>query len=160
MAQNDKVRDLSLKDVEEEITIYTCFSSYEFDSFIRGFHVYQHIWTPVEGQTYSCTCEPGNEQDCNAVAVMYEDRAVGHIPFAISKCISLFLTLSRSFLETKVTRKRINRGGGYGLDVPCKYRIVSKYCKLEVWYVRTRESCRLGKEKSDRISIRTLACCK
>ena len=46
MAQNDKVRYLLLKDVEEEIPIYTCFSSYEFDSFIRGYHVYQHIWTP------------------------------------------------------------------------------------------------------------------
>ena len=123
MAQNDKVRDLLLKDVEEEIPIYTCFSSYEFDSFIRGYHVYQHIWTPVEGETYSCTREPGNEQDCNAVAVMYEDRVVGHIPLAISKCISLFLTLPESCIETKVTGKRINRGAGYGLEVPCKYRI-------------------------------------
>ena len=120
MAQNDKVRDLLLKDVEEEIPIYTCFSTNEFDSFIWGYQVYQHIWSPVEGQTYSYTRETGNEQDCNAVAVMYEDRVVGHIPLAISKCISLFLTLSK---ETKVTGKRINRGGGYGLEVPCKYRI-------------------------------------
>ena len=126
MAQNDKVRDLLLKDVEEEIPIYTCFSSYEFDSFIRGYHVYQHIWTPVEGETYSCTREPGNEQDCNAVAVMYEDRVVGHIPLAIPKCISLFLILPGSFLETKVTGKRINRGGGYGLEVPCKHRIAGQ----------------------------------
>ena len=103
MAQIDKVRDLLLKDVEEETPIYTCFSSYEFDSFIRGYHVCQHIWTPVEGETYNCTREPGNEQDCNAVAVMYEDRVVSHIPLAISNCISLFLTLPGSFLETKVT---------------------------------------------------------
>ena len=53
MEQNNKVRDLLLKDVEEEIPIYTCFSSYEFDSFIRGYHLYQHIWTPVEGETDS-----------------------------------------------------------------------------------------------------------
>ena len=123
MAQNDKVRDLLLKDVEEEIPIYTCFSSYEFDSFVRRYHVYQYIWTPVEGGTYSCTREPGNEQDCNAIAVMYEDRVVDHIPLAISKCMSLFLTFPGSFLETKVTGKRINRGGGYGLEVPCKCRI-------------------------------------
>ena len=71
MAQNDKVCDLLQKDVEEEMPIDTCFSSYEFDSFIRGYHVYQHIWTPVERETYSCTHEPGNEQDCNAVAVIY-----------------------------------------------------------------------------------------
>ena len=93
MAQNDKVCDLLQKDVEEEMPIDTCFSSYEFDSFIRGYHVYQHIWTPVEGETYSCTRKPGNEQDCNAVAVMYE--VAGHIPLAISKCISLFSTLPR-----------------------------------------------------------------
>ena len=43
MAQNDKVRDLSMKDVEEEIPIYTCFSSYEVDSFIRGYHVYRDV---------------------------------------------------------------------------------------------------------------------
>ena len=54
---------------------------------------------------------------------MYEDRVVGHIPLVISKCIFLFLTLPGLFLETKVTGKRINRGGGYGLEVPCKYRI-------------------------------------
>ena len=123
MAQNDEVRDLLLKDVEEKIPICTCFSSYEFDSFIRGYHVYQHIWAPVEGKTYSCTREPENEQGCNAVAVRYEDRVMGNIPLAISNCIFLFLTLPRSFLETKVTGKRINRGGGYGLEIPCKYPI-------------------------------------
>ena len=89
----------------------------------RNPHFYQHIWTPVEGETCSCTREARNEQDCNAVAVMYKDRVVDHIPLAISKCISLFLTLPGSFLETEVTGKRINRGGGYGLEVPCKYRI-------------------------------------
>ena len=123
MVQNNKVRDLLLKDVEEEIPIYTCYSLYEFDSLIRGYHVYQHIWTPVEGETYSCTREPGNEHDRNAVAVMYEDRVMDHILLAISKCISLFLILPGSFSKTKVTGKRTNRGGGYGLEVPCKYRI-------------------------------------
>ena len=145
IAQNDKVRNLLLKDVKEEIPVYTCFSSYEFDSFIRGYHIYQHIWTPVEGETYSCTREPGNEKDCNAVAVMYEGRVVGHIPLAMSNCISLFLTLPGSFLETKVTGKRFNRGG-YGLEVPCKYRI-SEQEKAVDWI-------------SDHISTRTLACCK
>ena len=67
--------------------------------------------------------EPGNGQNCNAFAVIYKDRVVGYIPWAISKCISLFLTLPRPFLETRVTVKRINRGGGYGLEVPCKYHI-------------------------------------
>ena len=34
MAQNNKVCDLLLKDVKEEIPVYTYFISYEFDSFI------------------------------------------------------------------------------------------------------------------------------
>ena len=58
MRQNDKVRDLLLKGVREKIAIYTCFSSYEFDSFIRGYHVYQHIWTPVEGETIAAHANP------------------------------------------------------------------------------------------------------
>ena len=52
---------------------FTRFSSYEFDSFIPGYHVYQHIQIPVEGEMYNCTRESKNEQDCNAVARMYED---------------------------------------------------------------------------------------
>ena len=60
MGHNGKVHELLLKDIEEEFPIYTCFSSYELDSFIRGYHVYQHIWTPLEGETYSYTREPGN----------------------------------------------------------------------------------------------------
>ena len=43
--------------------------------------------------------------------------------WVISSCISLFLTLPGPFLETRATGKGINRGGGYGLEVPCKYRI-------------------------------------
>ena len=48
---------------------------------------------------------------------------MGYITLAISKYISLFLTLLGSFSEIKVPGIRINRGGGYGLEVPCKYRI-------------------------------------
>ena len=125
MAQNGKVRDLlqCFERCRRRNSNLHMFQLIKFDPFIRGYHVYQHIWTPVEGETYSCTREPGNEPDYNVVAVMYEDRVVGHIPLAISKCISLFLTLLGSLLETKVTEKRINREGGYGLEVPCKYRM-------------------------------------
>ena len=58
MAQNNKVRDLLLKDVEEEIPIYTCFSSYEFDYFIRGYHVYQYIWTPAKERRIAAHASP------------------------------------------------------------------------------------------------------
>ena len=85
----------------------------------------------------------------NAVAVMYEDRVLDHIPLVISKCISLFLTLPGSFIETKVTGKRINRGGGYRLEVPCKYRISGQERAVD-WI----------KRKATTFRQETLACCK
>ena len=121
MARNDKVSDLLLKDIEEEIPIYTFQLVWIWFLYSRIPRLSAYL-DPCRRRDYSCTREPGNEQDCNAVAVMYEDRVVGHIPLAISECISLFLTLPGSFLETKVIGKRINQGGGYGLEVPCKYR--------------------------------------
>ena len=60
---------------------------------------------------------------------------MGYIPLAISKYISLFLTLLGSFSEIKVPGIRINRGGGYGLEVPCKYRI-SRQEKAVDWVKR------------------------
>ena len=65
----------------------------------------------------------------------YEDRVVGHIPLAISKGMSLFLTLRGSFLETKVTGKRINRGGAFGLEEPCKY-CITRQEKAVYWIQR------------------------
>ena len=38
----------------------------------------------------------------------------------------MFLALPQSFSETKVTGKRINGGGGYGLEWPCKYHILGQ----------------------------------
>ena len=49
--------------------------------------------------------------------------------------MSLCLALLGPFLETKLTGKRINRGGGYGLEVPCKYR-VSEQEKAVGWIKR------------------------
>ena len=77
--QEKNIESKNGKDVEKEIPIYTCFNSYEFDSFIRGYDVHQHILTSAKGETHRCTRERRNEQDCNAVAVKYENKVVGHI---------------------------------------------------------------------------------
>ena len=49
-----------------------------------------------------------------------------------------FISKESSFLETKVTGKRINRGGGYGLEEPCKYRISGQ--KKAVDWIKRKES--------------------
>ena len=61
------------------------------ESFIRGYHAYMDIWTPVDGEMLRLIPEPTNSVDGNAVAVMKEGRVVGHVPFNLSPIISLFL---------------------------------------------------------------------
>ena len=63
----------------------------EFDSFIRGFHVYKDVWTPVVGEMLLLKREPTNAVDYCAVGVYKESELVGHVPFNISSVISQFL---------------------------------------------------------------------
>ena len=45
----------------------------EFDSAIRGHHIYKEIWSPVVGEELQCKMEHGNIHDIYAVAVTRED---------------------------------------------------------------------------------------
>ena len=56
-----------------------------------------------------------------------------------------FIAKESSFLETKVTGKRINRGGGYGLEVPSKYRISGQEKAVD-W--KKRKAIRFLQEQS------------
>ena len=57
--------------------------------------------------------------DISAVAICKENKIVGHVPFNISSFMSKFLQ-SKCFFE--VTGPRVNRGAGYGLEIPCVYK--------------------------------------
>ena len=60
-----------------------------------------------------------NVADRNAVAVFREDQVVDHVPFNLAPSISLFLKrdISKAFAE--VVGEKVNRGAGYGLEIPC-----------------------------------------
>ena len=56
-------------------------SSFSAPDIIRGYHVYQRIWTPFIGEKAATASEPGNEHDPYAVVVL-EDQTlytVGHL---------------------------------------------------------------------------------
>ena len=55
---------------------------YSFNSLVRGHHVYKDEWTPTLGESLNCVREPLNEKDKNAVAVMRDDKIVGHVPLS------------------------------------------------------------------------------
>ena len=82
--------------------------------------------------------EPLNEKDGNAVAVLRplsrnfteaehpntvskEDEIVGHIPLQMSQYVSKFLKRRTNNGKAIITGKRVNRGAGYGLEIPCSY---------------------------------------
>ena len=87
------------------------FSSITVYSFIRGYHVYKDettsIWVPHIGKQRTLKCEPLNEKDGNAVAVVrplsrnliteakhpntVSKEDVGHIVLQVSQYVSKFL---------------------------------------------------------------------
>jgi hypothetical protein len=46
---------------------------------------------------------------------------VGHVPYNLAKCISQFLSRDANKGFAKVTGNRVNRGAGYGMEVPVVY---------------------------------------
>ena len=80
--------------------------------------------------------EPLNEKDGNAVAVVrplsrnfteaehpntVSEEIVGHIPLQMSPYVSKFLKRRTNNGKAIITGKRVNRGAGYGLEIPCSY---------------------------------------
>ena len=131
-------------EMEISIIIDKDLVTYEYDSFARGFHVYMDIWNPVIGELLKCKREPTNEVDKHAVAIMCSDSlvkesVVGHIPHNISKFSSMFLTIPSTAIEVEVLGKRVNRGSGYGLEIPVKYGYYSQE-KLIQWLAKKLEA--------------------
>ena len=42
-------------------------------------------------------------------------------PSVVAHIASAFLSRSTNSIVAKVTGSKVNRGGGYGLEIPCKY---------------------------------------
>ena len=74
---------------------------------------------------------------------------VGHIPRYISKASSMFLTLPQTSLQAEVDGKRVNRGGGNGLEIPVNYRFMGPSKALK-WLLKKIEKAE--KELNDCIN--------
>lgn len=98
-------------------------SNVEISSFIRGFHAYKEQWTPHIGEELTLEREPGNHKDKLAVAVVKSGTTVGHVPYNLAPVFSHFLSRLDHSGSVEVTGSKVNGGGGYGLEIPCKYRL-------------------------------------
>ena len=75
--------------------------------------------------------EPSNVRDKSAVAVFKDGSIVGHVPINMAPILYQFLRreVNKAFVEVK--GEKVNRGGGYGLEIPCVYRLYSR-----PWYIQ------------------------
>ena len=92
----------------------------EFNSFIRGYHVYKDIWTPAVGEMLLLKREPTNAVDYCAVGVYKESELVGHVPFNISSLISQFLRRQRFF---ESDQPKSEQRCWIWLKIPCTYKL-------------------------------------
>ena len=84
------------------------------------------MWNPSVGQVLRLKKEPDNSHDRHAVAVVKSgDTVVGHVPYNLAPLFSHFLVREFNKGSVYITGERTNRGAGYGLEVPCIYRLYS-----------------------------------
>ena len=99
----------------------------EFDSCIRGYHVYKDVWTPTIDEVLPCRRETTNEYDPFAVMVEKSEAVVGHLPRKISSTCSLFLSKGGSIsCRVSGTRQYSADLVQGGLVVPCVLIFISR----------------------------------
>ena len=120
------IREMLLKNIDQEIElIFIKQKQYHLDSFVRGYPTYKDIWTPRVGDENFCLkSESENQHDKFAVAILLEEKVVGHVPINLSKIFHQFLKIPNCTIGCKVTGKRVNRVAGYGLEIPVQYIFV------------------------------------
>ena len=120
--------DLKLFDAETSMAILLeeNTDTLVYCSYVRGYHAYAKIWSPVVGdESLFCRHERDNAADKDAVAVIHdnlvEERVVGHVPANVARVFRQFLRLPGTRICVKVTAKRDNRGAGMGLEIPVAF---------------------------------------
>ena len=88
---------------------------FNFESSIRGYHVYKSIWTYEIGEKLRCDREENNPNNKFAVKVVRNDgnkeQCVGHVPIVFN----FFLKRGGKIFATVTGNKFLN----IGLELPC-----------------------------------------
>ena len=66
-------RPFAIVTFKDHTKIRSKMASFSVEAMVRGYHVYQDIWTAVVGEDFPCKKEAGNTFDPFAVAVMRGD---------------------------------------------------------------------------------------
>lgn len=116
---------------------FEMFYKVDFETVIRGHHVYKSVWKPYNGETLSCMKDMRSEAmdyDKNAIGVYRavgkteERMLVGHVPIELSSLVNNFLKANESNkVVAKVSGKRKRE---VGLVVPAKFTALTKEHRL------------------------------
>ena len=63
--------------------------------------------------------EPTNRYDLHVVAIYRDTEIVGHVHYLNPRMSAFWMRENKAFAE--ITGAKVNRGAGYGLEVPCVY---------------------------------------
>ena len=96
--------------------------SFQLSSFVRGYHEYQHLWTPRIGEVLVVKQERDNRYDKHAFAVLMDASIVGHVPREICKNVYYFLNHDGNLVFCKAAGDRCNQGAGCGVEIPCVFK--------------------------------------
>ena len=69
----------------------TAAAAYEWESVIRGHHIYESIWSPVIGKFLCCKHKINSDEDPYATYILKDDTIVGHVIFKTFSFCSLVL---------------------------------------------------------------------
>jgi hypothetical protein len=104
---------------------------FNFESSIRGYHVYKSIWTYEIGEKLCCDKEENNANDKFAVKLVRNDgnkeQCVGHVPIEHSKVFNFFLKRGGKIFATLTGNKFFN----IGLELPCTYTFLGQAADVE-----------------------------
>ena len=117
---------------------------FEFQSCIRGYHVYRSIWSSSSsGEVLACHREPHNRENLFAVEVYEDATLVGRVPRKFS-CVFLLFLRRGGTITSQVTGSRLYSSdllqGGLGL--PCVYvlegegKLIEKAKEISRFYFR------------------------
>ena len=117
--------------------------TFTFVSAVRGYHVYQDIFTPSIGEKLVAKQEFNNTMGKHAVKVVKGDETVGHLPRKFSRIVWYFLACSGEISVEVIGRWRCGR-----MKVPWQFEFNSSNKVKHETLERTTDKQELGLEPS------------
>ena len=109
----------------EDTSPGSCMMEFVTESMVRGYHIYQDVWTPVMGEHLQCVREEDNAEDRYAVAVTKDGVTVGHLPRRISTLASLFIRRGGIIRCSVTGNRRYSRDLAQGgMEIPCQLTFI------------------------------------